>query len=292
MHTSTTIQDLQNILEPIRCSNRIGLVPTMGSLHAGHVSLIEECRRLADYVVLSVFVNPIQFNSAADLQKYPRNLEQDSLIAQKAGADLVFAPGLHEIFPNGYGLSDQASSDTRILAGNRSNGLCGESRPGHFNGVVTIVGQLFNLIRPRLAVFGEKDFQQLQVIRQMVADLHYQIEIIGAPLIRDADGLALSSRNALLSEAQRSQALSIYRSMHTAQADLTRGQRDCGELKRKVIAEIGRGGLRVDYVEIVDRSNLESLERIEHSAQLIVAAFCGDVRLIDNIRLDSPRDSR
>ena len=215
-----TVSELRAQLEALRSQGkRIGLVPTMGALHEGHLSLVELARERADYAVMTIFVNPIQFNNSEDLAKYPRTFQTDLAKAKAAGVNLLFAPDESEIYPEGI-------AGTRVLAGECSLGLCGATRPGHFDGVVTVVSILFNLVNPDIAVFGEKDFQQLRVIQQLVRDLHFGVEIISGPIVRDEDGLAMSSRNLRLSPEERYAALYIPRSLQKASELVAGGERD------------------------------------------------------------------
>lgn len=281
------VSEVREMVEEFRSKRqRVAFVPTMGALHAGHVSLVSLAREKSDSVILSIFVNPAQFNSPNDLESYPRTLEDDLKKAEAAGVDLVFAPSVQELYPKGYRAESRAPFSTRILAGDRSLGLCGETRPGHFDGVVTVVGLLFNIIQPDTAVFGEKDYQQLQVIQQMVRELHFPVEIVSGPIVRDEDGLALSSRNLLLSPEERFHALYIPRTLQHAQEMVLEGERRVSYLKEIIFDNLEKsGGLKVDYVEIVHAETLASIEVIEKEARLLVAAFSGDVRLIDNVSL-------
>jgi len=263
---------------------RIALVPTMGYLHEGHASLLREARRRADaggrrgLAVASIFVNPTQFGPSEDLSRYPRDLEGDLATCAAAGIDRVLAPS----DPRAMFAPDH---QTWVTVERASEGLCGASRPGHFRGVATVVAKLLNLTRPHVALFGEKDFQQLAVIRAMVRDLAFGVEIAGMPIVRDADGLALSSRNAYLSAADRATALSLSRALFEARDATARGERDAAALRARARERIARAGARVDYVEIVDATTLAPLARAAPGAQLLVAAFVGATRLIDNVTL-------
>ena len=263
---------------------RIALVPTMGYLHEGHVSLLREARRRADeggrrgLAVASIFVNPTQFGPAEDLSRYPRDLDGDLARCAAAGIDRVLAPtDPRAMFPPDH--------QTWVTVERASQGLCGASRPGHFRGVATVVAKLLNLTRPHVALFGEKDFQQLAVIRAMVRDLAFGVEIAGMPIVRDADGLALSSRNAYLSPADRPRALSLSRALLEARDAAARGERDAEALRRRARERIAAAGARVDYVEIVDARTLAPVARAEPGAVMLVAAFVGTTRLIDNVTL-------
>lgn len=285
MIVSTRIPEVRSILNAQRSQGkRIGVVPTMGALHEGHMSLVRVIKPHCDYVVLWLFLNPTQFNNPSDYERYPRTLERDTALAAEEGVDLVFAPGVEEIYPAGLDAYGEKRS-VRVYAGDRSRGYCGAKRPGHFDGVVHVVAALFNILQPDVAVFGEKDYQQLQVIRQMVEDLHFGIEIIAAPLIRDKNGLALSSRNELLG-AGSAGPLSISRALRMAQESVIAGERDVSRIKELVRREIESAGLKPDYAEVADAETLRALEQISGPAQLLVAAYAGEVRLIDNVRLD------
>jgi len=263
---------------------RIALVPTMGYLHEGHASLLREARRRADeggrrgLAVASIFVNPTQFGPSEDLSRYPRDLEGDLATCAAAGVDRVLAPAdPAAMFAPGH--------QTWVTVERASEGLCGASRPGHFRGVATVVAKLLNLTRPHVALFGEKDFQQLAVIRTMARDLDLGVEIAGMPIVRDADGLALSSRNAYLSAADRARALSLSRALLEAQGAAASGERDADVLRRRARARIEGAGARLDYVEIVDATTLAPVARAAPGSRMLVAAFVGTTRLIDNVAL-------
>jgi len=257
---------------------RLAFVPTMGALHAGHVRLLEEGHRLADRLVLSIFVNPTQFAPNEDLGQYPRDLDGDLAQAKKAGTDVVFVPEAADMYPSGY--------QTAIEVKQVSQGLCGASRPGHFSGVATVVAKLFHIVRPHVAVFGEKDFQQLAVIRRMVLDLDMGIEILGVPTVREPDGLALSSRNAYLSPADRQRATALYRALEATAAAVAEGERRADTLTGSARKILERDVDGIDYVEIRDAASLEPVETLgTRPAVMAIAAFVGGTRLIDNRRL-------
>jgi pantoate--beta-alanine ligase len=256
---------------------RIAFVPTMGALHAGHVSLLSAARRGADRVVLSIFVNPTQFGPKEDLASYPRDLDGDLAKAESAGTDVAFVPEAKDVYPTGA----QTFVDVREV----SRGLCGECRPGHFTGVATVVCKLFNIVRPHLAIFGEKDFQQLAVIRRMVVDLNMSVDIVGEPTLREPDGLAMSSRNAYLSPAERARALAISQGLSSARDRLAAGERDAAVLVAATLAVIKDRVDRIDYVEIRDADSLRPVERLDRPAVILAAAYVGATRLIDNMRL-------
>lgn len=257
---------------------RIALVPTMGYLHEGHLSLVDRARELADRVVLSIFVNPLQFGPQEDLDRYPRDLERDVELAMGRGVDLIFAPDVQEMYPGGEPI-------VRVVPGRLGDTLCGAYRPGHFEGVLTVVAKLFGIVRPDVAVFGQKDFQQAVLIRRMVADLDLGIEIDVAPIVREPDGLAMSSRNVYLSPEERESALGLYRGLTRAAEAFAAGERDVERLRRLVHEELDRPGVRVQYVEVVDPETLQPTQLASPGNVLAVAAFVGQTRLIDNVIL-------
>lgn len=282
MKIVTTIAEVRVLTREYH-NKRIALVPTMGALHAGHLSLVEIAKKHGDVVVMSIFVNPLQFNSASDLEKYPRTLEVDTRLAEKAGVDILFVPEAKEILP--FWGSKHCGAVT-VKAGSMSRGLCGSSRPGHFDGVVTVVAALFNVMQPQLAVFGEKDYQQLKVVEQLVRDLHFPVKIIPGPLVREADGIALSSRNVRLNNAERKAALLLSEALVIAQESVTAGVVAVRELEERISSLLNQSPLiKIDYIEIVDVNSLEPLDQITDQAQALIAAFVGEVRLIDNARL-------
>lgn len=256
---------------------RLALVPTMGSLHEGHLSLIRAAAARADRVAVTIFVNPSQFGPGEDLESYPRDLEGDLEKCAAAGASLVYAPrDPSEVYPQGF----QTWVDVEDL----SSGLCGAGRPGHFRGVATVVCKLLSLFRPQLAFFGEKDFQQLAVIRRMARDLDLATwtEIVGMPIVRDPDGLALSSRNAYLSAQERERASCLRRGLEAAMTLVDRGERDAATLVAATRAVVAEGADEIEYVELVDASSLEPLQKLDRPACLLIAARVGTTRLIDN----------
>lgn len=266
----------------------VALVPTMGALHAAHLSLISLARKQADLTVVSIFVNPTQFNSPDDLKNYPRAIEADLEACKAAGVDYVFAPDAGQIYPVERSLDSRTDSGlTTVRAGRLAQGLCGASRPGHFDGVVTIVAILFNVVAPDVAVFGEKDYQQLKVIQALAADLFIPVRIVAAPLMREPDGLAASSRNLRLSAEDRYSALYISRTLFKVREVVAnQNLAETAKIEALVRENLEKApGLRIDYVAVCDRETLAPIERIERPAQLLVAAFCGPVRLIDNIEL-------
>ena len=258
-----------------RSGQRIALVPTMGALHAGHESLLRAGRERADALVMSLFVNPTQFGPGEDLARYPRDLEGDLERARGRGVDVVFAPSAEEMY--------SAGDQTRIAVGALAEPLCGASRPGHFAGVATVVAKLFAAIQPDIALFGEKDFQQLAVIRRLVADLHFPVEIVGMPIVREADGVAMSSRNRYLSAAERTQAVSIARGLGAATRLWEEGERNAARLvcaAREPIA--AAPAARIDYLELRDAESLREIAIAKRPAVLAAAVYFGTTRLIDN----------
>jgi pantoate--beta-alanine ligase len=274
-----TISEVREEVGRARNSGRvIGLVPTMGYLHEGHLSLVDRCRELSDYVVMSIYVNPLQFGPSEDFDRYPRALERDLALAEERRVDLLFAPDDRELYP-----SELAVAVTPKRLADR---LCGLSRPGHFEGVLTVVSKLFGIVRPDLAVFGQKDFQQAVLIRKMVTDLDMPVSIEVAPTVREADGIAMSSRNEYLSADGRRSALSISRGLAGAVRSFRSGERDAAVIRQGVLATLeAAGGLGVEYVELVSADELEPLDRADENTVVVVAARVGNTRLIDNARL-------
>ncbi|EBZ0630869.1 pantoate--beta-alanine ligase [Salmonella enterica subsp. enterica serovar Hvittingfoss] len=255
---------------------RVALVPTMGNLHDGHMKLVDEAKARADVVIVSIFVNPMQFDRPDDLVRYPRTLQEDCEKLNKRKVDYVFAPAVEEIYPQG--LEGQTYVDVPGL----STMLEGARRPGHFRGVSTIVSKLFNLIQPDIACFGEKDFQQLALIRKMVADMSYDIEIVGVPIIRAKDGLALSSRNAYLTAEQRKIAPGLYNVMNSIAEKLIAGNRELQEIIAIAEQELNEKGFRADDIQIRDADTLQELTETSKRAVILAAAWLGQARLIDN----------
>ncbi|MEZ0344603.1 MAG: pantoate--beta-alanine ligase [Caldimicrobium sp.] len=258
----------------------IGFVPTMGYLHEGHLSLVRLAKKRADRVVVSIFVNPLQFGPSEDYHVYPRDLERDFSLLEKEGVDVVFVPDEKEMYPPDY--------QTYVEVTRLTQGLCGAFRPGHFKGVTTVVLKLFNIVKPDFAVFGEKDYQQLKVIQQMVKDLNLDVEIIPHPIVREEAGLAMSSRNAYLSEEERHSAVALYQSLKMAERIIHDGERDAERVKtliRDYLEKFPHN--KVQYVEIVDPETLESVAEIKGPVLIALAVFVGKTRLIDN-RLVKP----
>lgn len=258
---------------------RVALVPTMGNLHEGHLTLVEEAKARADIVVVSVFVNPMQFDRPDDLARYPRTLQEDCEKLTRLGVDLVFAPSEKEIYPKG--LEQQTYVDVPSL----STMLEGASRPGHYRGVSTIVSKLFNLIQPDIACFGEKDFQQLALIRKMVADLSFDIDIVGVPIVRGPDGLALSSRNGYLTPDERRLAPRLYNIMSHLATQLENGERNIDELLEQTAGRLREAGLQPDELFVRDADTLLDVNVDTQTAVILVSAWLGKARLIDNMRV-------
>ncbi|MGR3296233.1 MAG: pantoate--beta-alanine ligase [Candidatus Bathyanammoxibius sp.] len=257
----------------------IGFVPTMGAFHEGHLSLIRRARAENDSVIISIFVNPVQFDRNNDYQGYPRPLERDLAMASEEGVDVAFVPDVEQIYPEGY-------STFIEVRGSLTDVLCGASRPGHFRGVTTVVTKLFNIIRPDRAYFGQKDLQQAAIIKRLVRDLNMGVEVVTLPTVREADGLALSSRNRHLSGEQRRTAVSIHRALTRATELLISGEMDTAVIVCEVRGVLNEGGIaRIDYVSVVDPETLEEVSEARPGAVVAVAAWVGDIRLIDNTAL-------
>src|SRR6266850_4284898 len=256
----------------------LGLVPTMGALHEGHLSLVRTAKAQCDLVAASIFVNPLQFGPSEDLAKYPRTFDRDRELFTQEGVDFIFAPSVEEMYP--------AGAVTYVTVEGLSDKLCGRSRPGHFRGVTTVVSKLFHIVEPDLAFFGQKDAAQAAIIRRMVRDLKFSTEIVVCPIVREADGLAMSSRNAYLSPAQRKQALALFRALSRVQTLVDQGEAESRKLiaaAKSVLAE--EREVRLDYVEVVNPESLEPVADVSKGALVAVAAFVGNTRLIDNLLL-------
>ncbi|MFR0717387.1 pantoate--beta-alanine ligase [Enterobacterales bacterium BD_CKDN230030183-1A_HGKHYDSX7] len=285
MNTVKTVRELRAAVARARSEGkRIGFVPTMGNLHAGHAALVTKAAQRADFVVASIFVNPLQFGANEDLDKYPRTLAADQQRLLDAGCNLLFAPSVEEMYPDGMAVQ------TRVAVPQLSEGLCGASRPGHFEGVATVVSKLFNMVQPDLAVFGEKDFQQLAVIRAMVRDLNMPIQIIGEPTVRAEDGLALSSRNGYLTPEERATAPVVYRTLKQMGEAIVAGQVDFPALVEQGKQQLQTAGLRPDYLEVRHAVTLRPATFGDRDLVILVAAYLGNTRLIDNLylHLDEP----
>jgi len=255
---------------------RVGLVPTMGALHEGHLSLIRRAREDTDFVVVSIFLNPTQFGPDEDLEEYPRTPEADRAAAEEAGTDLLFAPSTEEMYPEGFCTYVE-------VTGQMTARLCGASRPGHFRGVATVVTKLLNQVRPDLAFFGQKDAQQVAVIKRMVRDLDMPVRVVVCPTVRESDGLAMSSRNRYLSPEEREQATVLHKALERAQALFAAGQTETGGLKEAIRAVISQApAAKVDYVDVVDAETMAPLTVVDRPALVALAVFVGRTRLIDN----------
>lgn len=277
MKTETTIQGLTASLSPARSARKIiGFVPTMGNLHEGHLNLVREARKICDVVVVSIFVNPIQFGPNEDFENYPRTLEHDSHLLADVGCDIVFAPTVEQMYGNKPRLTNITVSDI-------TNDLCGLQRPGHFDGVAVVVTKLFNMVQPNFAFFGQKDYQQLAVIRQFVRDLNIPLEVIGVPITRAEDGLALSSRNGYLSEEHRQIAPTIFQSLKAAEQQLQSGVA-LADVLESIKHTLTQAGFIVDYVE-ARTPELQRIEAFDQDLVLFVAAKLGKTRLIDNLQV-------
>lgn len=280
MKVMHTIKEVKNIINKWKKDDlSIGYVPTMGYLHEGHASLIKKAREENDKVIVSIFVNPIQFGPNEDYASYPRDLNKDSALCDSIGADLVFNPEPSEMYPN--------KTYTHVNVDLLTNNLCGARRPGHFQGVCTVLTNFFNIITPNKAYFGEKDAQQLAVIKKMVKDLNFNVEIVGCPIVREIDGLAKSSRNSYLNKEERTAALVLNKSLKTALNLLKSGERNPSKIKNLIIETIEKEPLaKIDYVEIVDSLNLQSVENIDSNILIAIAVYVGKTRLIDNFTFE------
>lgn len=277
-----TVREMQAEAGRIRSAGKtIGFVPTMGYLHEGHLSLIRIARKRADIVVLSVYVNPTQFGPNEDLDQYPRDFKHDERLAAQEGTDILFYPADKEMYPEGF--------VTTVHVSELTDGLCGVSRPGHFDGVTTICTKLFHAVRPDFAVFGQKDAQQAFVIRRMVRDLNLDLEIVVGPIIRESDGLALSSRNVYLSPEERQDALSLSQSLKMAESMIQDGERQASSIIEKMRALTdSKSSTRIDYIAIVDAETLRPVDLLSGTVLIALAVFAGKTRLIDNALLDIP----
>jgi pantoate--beta-alanine ligase len=286
MRTIATIAGMKAAVAELKAQGRsIGFVPTMGYLHEGHLSLVRECRKRADITVVSIFVNPLQFGPQEDFRRYPRDPERDASLLEKEGVDILFLPEDAEMYPEGYRTSVEVAS--------LQDKLCGRTRPGHFRGVATVVLKLFNIVRPDFAFFGQKDAQQVIVLRRMVEDLNADVEIRARPTVRDPDGLAMSSRNTYLNAEERQAALVLFRGLEEARRMFEKGERAASPIRERLLSAIAAEPLaRVDYVEIVNPSSLEPVEWIDGQALVALAVYVGKTRLIDNAILGSARDDK
>lgn len=279
MHVIRTIKEMRCLLKEFRKTGKtVGLVPTMGYLHEGHLSLVDEAKKNSDIVVMSIFVNPTQFGTNEDLDKYPRDFEHDERVAKERGVDVIFYPDVAEMYPQPY--------FTYVVTEQLSKVLCGVTRPMHFRGVTTVISKLFNIVQPDVAVFGQKDAQQSIIIRRMVEDLNFPVKIIVAPIVRESDGLAMSSRNVYLSPEERQQAPVIFKALNQAKRFVAEGNRKADEVV-KLIRDTIRGAslAEIEYIEIVSPLTLEKVETIDTGTFVAVAVNFGKTRLIDNMIL-------
>ena len=280
MQSFQTISALQHALDGLSLDQSIAFVPTMGNLHQGHLALVEKAKTLADIVVVSIFVNPLQFGANEDLARYPRTLDDDQQKLEQAGVDYLFIPTAEEIYPNGQ--NAQSTIHVPLLGEH----FCGASRPGHFDGVCTVVNKLLHIVQPDVAIFGEKDFQQLAIIRKMVADFCLPIEIIGVPIYRDEDGLALSSRNQYLSVTERNTAPLLYRTLqHCAEQMAGKNPSDFEAILAEARKNLTASGFIVDYLAVCDANTLAHITDKTQHLRLLAAAVLGSTRLIDNVHL-------
>ncbi|MDQ2087231.1 pantoate--beta-alanine ligase [Herbivorax sp. ANBcel31] len=280
MRVVEKIGDLKTIIRAQKREGKtIGFVPTMGYLHRGHLSLVDTSLRHNDYTIMSIFVNPTQFGPDEDFERYPRDMEGDFRKAESAGVDVVFIPQKEEMYPNGY--------MTYVDVEDMTDSLCGKSRPSHFRGVTTIVNKLFNIVEPDKAYFGQKDAQQALVIKKMVKDLNLNVEVVICPIIREDDGLAMSSRNVYLSEKDRKSAVILSKSLFEAKEMIQNGEKDRGKIVEYIIDRIkSETDAKIDYVEAVKADTLEAIEVLEEEVLIAIAAKFGETRLIDNVILD------
>ncbi len=276
MKVVTSVREMQRLAEAWRRQGRrIGFVPTMGFLHVGHLSLIRIAKQRSDIVVVSIFVNPTQFGPKEDFKKYPRDLTRDKKLAAGAGCDVLFVPRTQDMYPQGYA--------TYVTVEGLSKGLCGRSRPTHFRGVTTVVAKLFHIVKPHLAVFGQKDAQQAVILQRMTGDMNFDTRILVAPIVREKDGLAMSSRNVYLSAGERKQALVLSRALRKARQMVSKGERKASVIKNAIIQLIrGAKDAVIDYVEVVHPETLEDLTLFEDRALVVLAVKFGSTRLIDN----------
>ncbi len=283
MEIFRSIPEMQAWSERVRLAGqKIAFVPTMGFLHEGHLSLIREARKRGTALVVSIFVNPIQFNQQQDFAAYPRDFERDQKLLEELHVDALFYPDAQEMYPEGF--------QTSVTVAKLTEPLCGRFRPGHFRGVTTVVAKLFNIVKPHVALFGEKDFQQYVVIKRMVQDLNFDIEIIGMPTVREADGLAMSSRNARLSPEERKESLCLFRSLEAARAMVQEGERRPEAILQKVQALISQEKhARLEYASLCHPETLEEVSEISGPTLLALAVWIGEVRLIDNTLLKPPK---
>ncbi|MDY6853699.1 MAG: pantoate--beta-alanine ligase [Thermodesulfobacteriota bacterium] len=278
-----TVKEMQGFSKRCRSDGKIiAFVPTMGFLHQGHLRLMEEGRRVGDVLVISIFINPTQFGEGEDFERYPKDFSRDTDLAQKVGVDVAFFPSSSDIYPKEY--------QTYVNVEQVTRNLCGLSRPGHFRGVTTVVAKLFNIVMPHIALFGQKDFQQLITIKRMVRDLSFDIKIMGIPTVREEDGLAMSSRNTYLKPQEREAALCLYRSICKAEHLFKSGENNADNILKEVTRIVKAENLaKIEYIKICDVNTLQDIERIDTEAVLAMAVMIGETRLIDNLVFEYPR---
>ncbi|UCE19936.1 MAG: pantoate--beta-alanine ligase [Gemmatimonadota bacterium] len=276
MRTLIDIVEMQSMADGLRKQgNRIGFVPTMGFFHEGHLSLMRKAKELSDVVVVSLFVNPAQFGPGEDFEEYPRDEERDSMLAMKNGCDVLFVPGVEGMYPKGYA--------TYVQVNDLSTVLCGASRPGHFQGVTTVVTKLFNIVKPHVAIFGQKDAQQAIIIRRIAEDLNYGVDIVIAPIVRESDGLAMSSRNMYLNRKERAEAVVLHQSLLEAEKLIAAGERRAHVIREAMKSLItAKDSARIDYVSILDADTLQPLDLLQGRILIALAVRFGKARLIDN----------
>ncbi len=278
MEVIQKINRLKSLCKKIKSTDKtIGFVPTMGALHEGHLNLVDIAKNIADVVVVSIFVNPIQFGPNEDFDKYPRNLSKDVELLTKRGVDYVFTPDLNEFYSEDF--------QTFVEVKEITNYLCGASRPGHFRGVTTVVAKLFSILKPDFAIFGQKDGQQAVVIKKMVKDLLFPLKIVVAPIVREYDGLAMSSRNTYLSKEERELAKALYKSLVLASKKVLQGEKSSNKVLEEMKNFLNEKNIKIDYVEIVDKKTLKPVEELKGEIMIAGAIFVGNTRLIDNISL-------
>lgn len=286
MHLTSNIMELRQIITKVRNQGKtIALIPTMGYLHEGHLSLVKRAKEKDSFIVMSIFVNPLQFGPKEDFSRYPRDLARDASLAEEAGVDLIFHPPVEEMYPE--------PSLTFVEVGKLDSVLCGASRPGHFRGVATVVSKLFHIVLPDFAYFGQKDYQQYLIIKRMVKDLNFPLEIIPVVTAREEDGLAMSSRNVFLSPEHRAEAVVLHQSLSEAVQKIQAGVRDARVIEQMIKSKIEKTSGRIDYVEIRGAEGLEEVDDIKSSVVIALAIYFGSTRLIDNevvvrLRLDTP----
>ena len=281
MRIINTVQGIREVVKSVKEQKKsVGFVPTMGFLHEGHLALIRKAKEENDLVIVSIFVNPTQFGPGEDLESYPRDIDRDSKLSECAGADIIFYPTVEEVYPSGFNTFVE-------VEGHITKKLCGASRPGHFKGVTTVVSKLFNIVSPHKAYFGQKDAQQVAVIEQMVRDLNFDIKIIPCPIVREKDGLAMSSRNTYLNTEEREAALVLSKSLFIAEKMIKDGEKSASKIKGFITENIRSEELaNIDYVEVVDAKTLNNIDELQGDILIALAVRFGKTRLIDNIRLE------